>query len=69
MYKHVTLRIYGQIYPNMYLHIDYIEASLVAQWLGIHLPMQGALVRALVQEDPTCHGATKLCAKTTEPVL
>ena len=34
-------------------------ASLVAQWLGIHLPMQGTRVRALVLEDPTCHGATK----------
>ena len=25
----------------------------------IHLPMQGTQVRALVWEDPTCHGATK----------
>ena len=33
--------------------------SLVAQWLRIRLPMQGTLVRVLVQEDPTCHGATK----------
>ena len=33
--------------------------SLVAQWLRIHLPMQGTRVRALVQEDPTCRGATK----------
>ena len=33
--------------------------SLVAHWLRIHLPMQGTRVRALVQEDPTCHGATK----------
>ena len=33
--------------------------SLVAQWLRIHLPMQGTRVRALVQEDPTCLGATK----------
>ena len=37
-------------------------ASLVAQWLRILLPMQGTRVRALVQEGPTCHGATKpLC--------
>ena len=35
------------------------RASVVAQWLGIHLPMQGTWVRALVWEDPTCHGATK----------
>ena len=34
-------------------------ASLVAQWLRIHLPMQGTQVRALVRGDPTCHGATK----------
>ena len=33
--------------------------SLVAQWLRICLPMQGTQVRSLVQEDPTCHGATK----------
>ena len=36
--------------------------SLVAQWLRIHLQMQGTQVRYLVREDPTCHGATKpLC--------
>ena len=34
-------------------------ASLVAQWLRICLPMQEARVRALVWEDPTCHGATR----------
>ncbi|KAJ8795227.1 hypothetical protein J1605_002851 [Eschrichtius robustus] len=46
----------------------------VAQWLRIHLPMQGTPVRALVREDPTCRGATKpvrhnyrACA--LEPVL
>ena len=33
--------------------------SLVAQWLRILPPMQGTQVRALVREDPTCHGATK----------
>ena len=37
----------------------YPEASLVAQWLRIHLPVQGTQVQALVQEDPTCRGATK----------
>ena len=35
------------------------RTSLVAQWLRICLPMQGTQVRALVWEDPTCHGATK----------
>ena len=33
--------------------------SLVAQLLRIRLPMQAIRVRALVQEDPTCHGAAK----------
>ena len=33
------------------------RASLVAQWLRTCLPMQGTRVRALVWEDPTCHGA------------
>ena len=49
------------------------QVFLVAQWLRIHLPMQGTWVRALGQEDPTCCGATKpLChsywACTLEPV-
>ena len=35
------------------------RASLVAQWLRIRLPMQGTRLRALAQEDPTHHGATK----------
>ena len=34
-------------------------ASLVAQWFRIRLPMQGTRVLSLVQEDPTCRGATK----------
>ena len=37
----------------------YFRASLVAQWLGIHLPVQETRVRALVWEDPTCRRATK----------
>ena len=35
------------------------RASLVAQWLRIHLPMQGTQVQALVLKDPTCCRATK----------
>ena len=35
------------------------RASPVVQWLGVRLPVQGTRVRSLVQEDPTCHGATK----------
>ena len=34
-------------------------ASLMVQWLRIHLPKQGTRVRTLVWKDPTCHGATK----------
>ena len=36
-----------------------IGTSLVAQWLGVHLPVQGTRVRARVREDPTCRGAAK----------
>ena len=48
-------------------------ASLVEQWLRICLPIQGTQVQALVQEDPTCHGATKpvrhnYWARALEPV-
>ena len=39
---------------------EMFRASLVAQWLRICLPMQGTRVRALVWEDPTCRGATRL---------
>ena len=38
--------------------IKYLGASLVEQWLGVCLPVQGTWVRALVWEDPTCRGAT-----------
>ena len=34
------------------------RAYLVAQWVGVRLPVQGTRVRALVWEDPTCRGAT-----------
>ena len=56
-----------------YLKIYIYAASLVAQWLWIRLPMQGTRVQALVQEDPTCRGATKpvrhnYWACTLEPV-
>ena len=36
-----------------------LGTSLVAQWLRIHLPIQGTRVQALVREDPTCRRATK----------
>ena len=36
-----------------------LGASLLDQWLGIHLPMQGTRAWALVGEDPTCREVTK----------
>ena len=48
------------IYPEKTtIQKDTCRTSLVAQWLRICLPMQGTRARALVQEDPTCHRATK----------
>ena len=35
------------------------RASLVVQWLRIHLPMQGIQVQSLLQEDPTRCVGTK----------
>ena len=35
------------------------RTSLVAQWIRIRLPVQGTRVWPLVQEEPTCRGATK----------
>ena len=43
----------------IHLNIKKTGTSLVAQWLRIHLPMQGTRVQALVLEDPTFRGATK----------
>ena len=48
-----SLQTYGKLTLNNY------RASLVAQWLRIHLPMQGTRVRSLVREDPTHCRATK----------
>ena len=36
-----------------------LGTSLLFQWLGICLPMQGTRVWSLVWEDPTCRGATE----------
>ena len=36
-----------------------LGTSLVVQWLGICLPMQGTRVQSLAGEDPMCCGATK----------
>ena len=64
-YTHQTHTLCCTAEINTTLEVNYTEiknnfrASLVAQWLRIHLPMHGTRVRALVQEDPACHGATK----------
>lgn len=44
---------------EMFLKVN-VGASLVAQWLRIGLPIQKTQVQSLVQEDPSCHRATKL---------
>ena len=55
-----TKDLYAENYKTLMKEIkDDTRASLVAQWLRICLPMQGTRVRALVWEDPTCHGATR----------
>ena len=46
-------------HPNKLRLIIYSWTSLVAQWLRIHLPMQGTRVWALVWEHPTCRGAAE----------
>ena len=42
-----------------------LGTSLVAQWLGILLPLQRTQVGPLIQEDPTECRATKPWATTT----
>ena len=38
--------------------LRYDWTALVAQWIRIHLPMQGTQVRSLVWDDSTCCGTT-----------
>ena len=45
--------------PGKLIKTQWPGTSLVVQWLRIHLPIQGTRVRSLVQEDPTCHRASK----------
>ena len=55
----------GSLAPKVFYSSEFTiekwtsRISLVVQWLRIRLPMQGTRVRSLVQEDPTCRGATK----------
>ena len=52
----------------VFIQKQHNQTSLIVQWLRICLPVQGAQVWSLVWEDPTCRGATKPCATTTEPM-
>ena len=54
-----TRRTYQTLCSSSSFKKKYHRASLVAQWLRVCLPVQGTRVRALVWEDPTCHGATR----------
>ena len=46
------------------------RSSLVAQWIRIHLPMQGTQLRSLVWEDSTCCGTSKpVCHNCWVPML
>ena len=60
LYHYNIFYLFDSLHILSDLHLEVKqETSLVVQWLRIHLPMQGTWVGALVQEDPTCHGATK----------
>ena len=57
-------------YPEPGAKIVKNGASLMVQWLRIHLTMLGTLVWYLVWEDPKCRGATKpACHKWWSPRL
>ena len=43
---------------SVHLKAKEYQTSLAVQWIRIHLLME-TWVQAVVQEDPTCHGATK----------
>ena len=58
----VFLFIWPHFFPAsicLSLKREHCWASLMVQWLGIHLPKQGTQAPSLVQEDSTCRGATK----------
>ena len=57
--KMIQMNLFTKQKPCHKLQKKLTGASLVAQWLGICLPMQGTRVWALVWEDPTCRGATR----------
>ena len=53
----ILLKVCTPAVDNVRVKTRGIGASLVAQWLGVCLLMQGTRVRALVWEDPACRGA------------
>ena len=55
----ILLKLFQKIAEGETLPNSFYGASLVAQWLSIHLPTQGTRVQSLIWEDPTCLGATK----------
>ena len=50
---------FGLLQPKRTVKNETTGTSLVVQWTGIRLPMQGTLIQALTREDPTCLRATK----------
>ena len=44
-----------------------VGTSLMVEWAGIHLPMQGTQVRSMVQRIPRAVGQLSPCTTTTEP--
>ena len=46
-------------WPTYFEKYQY-QASLMVQWLKIHLPIPGTWVLSLLQDNPTCHVAAKL---------
>ena len=51
--------IYGFPFEKLWIKRYLARASLVGQWLRVHLPMQETLVWSPIQEDPTCLWVTK----------
>ena len=55
-------------------NIRFSRTSLVVEWIGVHLPMQGTWVLSLFWEYPSCSRVTKsMCPRAEgqalEPVL
>ena len=44
--SHTSIKKKGWVFPG-------------TQWIRIHLPVEEKQVQSLIQEDPTCHGATE----------